>query len=265
MAITEIIWNPEDYARNSSGQLVWAHELLTKLKLVGHESILDVGCGDGKITAEVSKAVPNGFVLGIDSSIAFIDYARSHYPLSIYPNLQFEQMDARRLVYNRQFDIIFSNATLHWVDDHRAFVARCRRLLKQGGRLIVSCGGTGNADDIIAVMNNLIREPKWAGYFTDFRRSYFFYSPENYRGWLSEAGFHPTRLELAEKDMVHKGSEGLAAWMRTTWMPYTYCVPENMRQTFIMECVNAYLKKHPLDNSGRSHVKMIRLEVEAHI
>ena len=124
----------------------------------GHEAILDVGCGDGKITAEVAKAVPNGFVLGADSSTAFIDYARSHYPLSIYPNLQFEQMDARRLAYNRQFDIIFSNATLHWVDDHRAFLAGCRRLLKPGGKLIVSCGGAGNANEVMSVVNGLIRE-----------------------------------------------------------------------------------------------------------
>ena len=265
MAITEIIWNPEDYARNSCGQLVWAHELLVKLKLCGREAILDVGCGDGKITAEVAKAVPNGFVLGVDSSIAFIEYARSHYPLAMHPNLQFEQMDARRLVYNQQFDIIFSNATLHWVDDHRAFLAGCRSLLRPGGRLIVSCGGAGNADDIVAVMNNIIREPKWAGYFTNFKRPYFFYSPEDYRRWLPEAGFYLTRLELVEKDMVPKGGEGLASWLRTTWMPYTHCVPENMRQTFILECVDVYLREHPLDNSGRSHVKMIRLEVEAHI
>ena len=72
-------------------------------------------------------------------------------------------------------------------------------------------------------------------------------------------------MELVEEDMVLQGSEGLVAWMRTTWMVYTKRVPENMRQTFILEFADAYLKEHPLDDSGRSHVKMIRLEVEAHI
>ena len=68
-------WNPEEYARNSTAQLIWAKELIAKLNLEGHEVLLDVGCGDGKITAEVSKAVPRGLVLGVDSSMAFIDYA----------------------------------------------------------------------------------------------------------------------------------------------------------------------------------------------
>jgi trans-aconitate 2-methyltransferase len=137
--------------------------------------------------------------------------------------------------------------------------------LKPKGRLIVSCGGLGNAQEIIAMMNNLIKNPKWAVYFADFERPYFFYSTEDYKQWLPKAGFHSTRLELAKKDMIHTGREGLASWIRTTWMPYTHRVPQNMRQTFIMECVDAYLKGHFPDDSGHIHVKMVRLEVEAHI
>ena len=260
----EMNWNPEDYARNSSAQLAWAKELIAKLRLEGHEALLDVGCGDGKITAEFAKAAPDGFVLGVDSSAAFVGYARAHYPPSSYPNLRFEQMDARRLAYPRQFDIIFSNATLHWVDDHRAFLFGCARHLKPQGRLIISCGGAGNAADIVAAMERLIQEPRWAGYFADFVFPYFFYSPSDYKRWLPEASFRPTRLELVEKDMVHPGREGLAGWIRTTWMPYTQRILEDLHEEFILECVNAYLSQHPLDASGRSHVRMMRLEVEAH-
>ncbi|MCX6029087.1 MAG: methyltransferase domain-containing protein [Chloroflexi bacterium] len=259
-----MIWDPEDYAKNSSAQLGWATELIGKLRLDGHEALLDVGCGDGKITAEFAKAVPRGFVLGVDSSTPFVAYARLHYPSVTYPNLRFEEMDARQLAYSRLFDIIFSNATLHWVDDPGAFLAGCARLLKPGGRLIVSCGGAGNAAGIIAVMEAQARTPRWAGYFADFTFPYFFNSPADYEQWLPKAGFFSTHTELVEKDMTHGGREGLAGWIRTTWMPYTHRIPENQREIFIAECVGAYLDQHPLDDLGRSHVRMIRLEVEAH-
>lgn len=256
-------WNPEDYAKNSTAQLMWAKELIARLNLEGHEVLLDVGCGDGKITAEVSKVVPRGFVLGVDNSAAFVDYARLHYSPSAYPNLHFEQMDAHQLASERSFDIIFSNATLHWVKDHQAFLDRCARILKPHGKLLVSCGGAGNAKGIISVMDKLIREPSWASYFADFAFPYFFYSPGDYIRWLPEAGFHAIRMELVEKDMVHQGRAGLCGWLRTTWMPYTDRIPEDRREAFIGECVEEYFRLYPLDELGCSHVGMVRLEVEA--
>jgi trans-aconitate 2-methyltransferase len=257
-------WNPEDYAKHSNPQLAWANELIAKLSLSRRETILDVGCGDGKITAKFATSVPNGFVLGVDSSAAFIDYARLHYPPSSYPNLQFKQMGARQLAYVHQFDIIFSNAALHWIEDQQEVVARCAHLLKSRGKLVISCGGSGNASDFIAIAEKQISQHPWKQYFVGFTFPYYFYSPTEYKLWLPSAGLDPARVELVEKDMTHQGRESLAAWVRTTWMPYTSRVPENMREPFILECVDAYLNKYPVDEQGRSHLKMVRLEVEAY-
>jgi trans-aconitate 2-methyltransferase len=257
-------WNPEDYVRNSSAQVGWARELIAHLDLHGDEVILDVGCGDGRVTAVFAETVPEGFVLGVDSSAAFIDYARAHFPADRHPNLRFEPMDARELASDRQFDLVFSNAALHWMEDHRAFLAGCQRLLKTGGRLVISCGGAGNAADVAAVMDVLMADPRWAGYFADFKEIYYFYSPEQYQEWLPEAGFTATRLELVSKDMVHEGREGLLGWMRTTWLrPFLVYIPEELREEFSAATVDGYLAAHPLDPSGHSHVRMVRLEVEA--
>ena len=256
-------WNPEDYAKNSSAQLGWARELIARLALRGDETVLDVGCGDGKITAEFARALPNGRILGIDSSAAFIAYARGHFPPAAHPNLSFEQMDARCIQVCQPCDLIFSNAVLHWVDDHPAFLAGCARALKPGGRLIVSCGGAGNAAEVSAVLTGLIQSTAWQEYFTGFHFPYYFLSPAEYQAWLLQAGFTWSRLELVEKDMVHAGREGLAGWLRTTWMPYTACVPADRREEFISEVVDAYLERQPLDKEGRSHVRMVRLEIEA--
>ena len=175
-------WNPEDYARNSSAQLVWARELISRMAFTGSEAVLDVGCGDGKITAEFARVLPRGFVLGVDSSAEFIAYASEHYPRSSFASLHFQQMDARALELDREFDLIFSNAALHWVDDHRAFLRGAAEHLHPNGRLILSCGGAGNAAGIIGALERLISSPVWSGYFTGFEFPYHFYSPDHYAG-----------------------------------------------------------------------------------
>jgi trans-aconitate 2-methyltransferase len=258
-----VTWDPEDYARNSSAQLGWARDLIVRLRLRGDEAVLDVGCGDGKITAEFAAALPGGYVLGVDSSPEFVTYARRHYPPSRFPNVEFALMDARRLSSERAFDLVFSNAALHWVDDHPAFLAGCARLLRTGGRLVMSCGGAGNADEVVKLLGELIVQPHWRPFFRDFRFPYYFHSADDYRRWLPESGLVATRVELIERDMVHAGAAGLAGWVRTTWMPYTQRVPEVGRPAFVESIVAGYLRDHPADDQGHIHVPMVRLEVEA--
>jgi trans-aconitate 2-methyltransferase len=106
-------WNAADYAANSVVQQTWARELIAKLDLRGGEHILDVGCGDGKVTAEIARAVPRGSVTGVDASSQMIAFAKKTFPAKKFPNLKFQVMDARKIKFARQFDVIFSNAALH--------------------------------------------------------------------------------------------------------------------------------------------------------
>ncbi len=256
-------WNPENYARNSDAQLKWAQELRQTLHLQGNESVLDVGCGDGKITADFATTLPNGRVTGVDSSPEMIAYATRTYTSKQYPNLSFALMDARSLDFEQAFDLCFSNATLHWVDNHLAVLNGANRSLRHGGRLIISCGGEGNAVDVLQIFSQLTCCEPWQDYFDGFRNPYFFYGTQDYSRWLEQAGFKVERLELVPKDMTHCGKEGLAGWIRTTWMPFTQCVPESKRDAFITHFVETYVEKIPLDKNGWTHVCMVRLEVSA--
>ena len=256
-------WDPQDYARNSSAQLVWARELISRMSFAGSEAVLDVGCGDGKITAEFARALPRGYVLGVDSSPEFIAYAAQHYPKARFSSLQFEVMDARSLNTHHRFDLVFSNAALHWVDDHPAFLRGVAKHLSIGGRLVLSCGGAGNASGTIAALEQVTSSSAWLRYFDGFRFPYHFYSPKDYSVWLPEANLTAVRCELVEKDMIHDSPEGLAGWIRTTWWPYTQQLPEELRARFVSDFVSRYLDDNPMDESGRTHVHMIRLEVEA--
>jgi len=258
-----VVWNPRDYAANSTAQLAWARELLAIVRLQGHEHVLDVGCGDGKITAEIARALPRGQITGVDSSAEMIQFAQATFPAAEFPNLDFQQMDARVLRFPEPFDILFSNAALHWVDDHPAFLEGAARSLKPGGRLIISCGGRGNAQEVFKSLCATLRLKRWRSFFRRLTAPYFFHGPEAYENWLGHYGFTASCVRLADKDAAFPGTAGLAAWLRTTWLPYTQRVPAELREQFIAEVVAHYAAKHPANPAGQLIVRMVRLEIDA--
>jgi trans-aconitate methyltransferase len=256
-------WNPADYAAHSASPQAGARELVGRLELTGTEAILDVGCGDGKVSAELADAVPRGEVLGIDISNEMIAHARAAFPPSRFPNLKFELMDARRIRTPRRFDILFSNAALHWVDDHPAFLAGAADAVRPGGRLVLSCGGKGNAQDVFVAFRAEMRRMQWRRYFRGLKKPYFFHSTPEYHTWLARFGFESRRVELVDKEMVFDDAALFAGWLRTTWLPYTQRVPESERDAFIRDVVQRYVLRHPQDRAGRVQVKMVRLEIDA--
>jgi trans-aconitate methyltransferase len=322
----DVRWNAEDYAANSAAQQTWARELIAQLHLRGDEHILDVGCGDGKVTAELARAVPKGSVAGIDASPEMIRFARKTFPPGKHPNLKFQIMDAREIslaalsapsppqkeeragvrrpaVSNLKprspaqwlpkpattwvpqvtgslreswsplgrgegeetprFDVVFSSSVLHWVADHPAFLRGAAACLRPSGRLVVSCGGKGNAQDVFVALRPEMRLKQWCKFFRKLPKPYFFHRPAEYEKWLPRFGFKTHTVKLSPKDAVYPGRDRFVAWFRTTWLPYTQRVPENLREEFVAAITDRYLAKHPPDAEGRVHVRMVRLEIDA--
>jgi trans-aconitate 2-methyltransferase len=256
-------WDAEEYARNSTAQLGWARELIEKLALSGSESVLDIGCGDGKVTAEIARRVPGGRVVGIDSSQEMILLARRAFPPSPRGNLDFLSGNALALGFEQEFDVVFSNATLHWVKDHGPVLKGAARSLRPGGRILFQMGGRGNGAGILDVVRGMIAEEQWRGFFAGFQFPWGFYGPEEYAPWCAAAGLQARRIELLPRTMIQKGVEGLAGWIRTTWMPYTERAPAERREMFIRETAERYTQAHPPDGEGNVAVDMVRLEVDA--
>ena len=256
-------WNSGDYARHSAAQYRWAEEMIGKLQLQGEEAVIDIGCGDGKVTAMIASHLKGGSVTGIDSATGMIALALKNYPSVEYPNLSFAMRDVTALDFDNRFDVAFSNATLHWVKDQPSALRGIRRALKRPGRILFQMGGKGNAQDIIETVTELMGTEKWRAYFDGFSFPYVFCSPSEYEQWLIDAGLSPVRAELIPKDMTQEGRGGLAGWIRTTWLPYTERIPESERARFIGDIIDLYSEKFPIDAGGLFHVKMVRLEVEA--
>jgi trans-aconitate methyltransferase len=263
VATSNYCWNAADYAEHSAPQFAWAQELIAKLGLRGDESVLDIGCGDGKITAVLAARLPGGSATGIDSSENMLDLASERFPPALYPNLRFQLMDAVNLTYENEFDVAFSNAVLHWIPDQLAVLHGVHRALKRGGRLLFQMGGRGNIAEILPVVEEIMAREPWRPYFTGFVFPYYFFGPEEYEEWLEQAGFQTQRVELIPKDMPRVGKKGLVGWIRSTWLPYLEPVPAENRLAFIEEIADSYLSAYPPDSQGIVHTKVMRLEVEA--
>lgn len=255
-------WDPEDYSKHSSAQESWARELISKLRLKGGERVLDIGCGDGKVTAQIADCLPEGSVLGIDSSPDMIDFARNSSAAKA-ANMTFECIDVRGMDFTGEFDVVFSNAALHWVPDHAPVLRRIERSLKSSGKILLQMAGKGNASAIVDAMGRLTCQGRWSGYFREFSFPYVFYGDEHYRSLVEAAGFVPVRIEFIPKTMTHNGREGLTGWIRTTWLPYIERIPVDLRDNFIEALTGDFEKEHPPDEEGFFHIKMVRLEVEA--
>ncbi|MCP4159512.1 MAG: methyltransferase domain-containing protein [Deltaproteobacteria bacterium] len=256
-------WNADDYSKYSTAQQKWARELISNLDLNGSESILDIGCGDGKVTAEIATILTSGKVIGVDNSANMIELALQSFPGQNYPNLSFEISDASSLPFSEIFDVIFSNAALHWIKDHKPVLNSIYKALKSGGKILLQMGGKGNAKDIIDILDILIPEKKWNKYFIDFEFPYGFHDSQKYEIWLREVGFSDVRCELIPKIMSYDNRDGLAGWIRTTWLPYTDRLPFELREEFINCTVDKYIEKNGLKSNGSVNVDMIRLEAEA--
>ncbi|MBK9925372.1 MAG: methyltransferase domain-containing protein [Anaerolineales bacterium] len=261
--MTTFTWNAADYAKSSAVQQRWARELIAKMDLQGNEHLLDLGCGDGKVTAEIASVLSNGYVMGVDSSSEMIELAKSLFTSGEYPNLSFQVVDALNLNFHNEFDVVFSNAVLHWVADHPSVLRGVSDSLKPNGKILFQMGGRGNAAQVITAMDEIRSAPEWLDYFIGFQFPYSFYGTEEYTHWLPAAGFVPLRMELIPKDMAHVDRSAFEGWLRTTWLPYIRRVPEEKHQEFLKQVVDLYLTTNPPSSDGIIHVQMIRLEVEA--
>lgn len=256
-------WDAKEYQNNSGPQKIWAEELISKLELKGNEKVLDIGCGDGKITAEIATKLKEGSIVGIDNSKEMIDLAIENFPVNVYKNLSFILCDAKKLNFDNEFDIVFSNATFHWIKNHIVLLSRIKKALKKSGIILIQMGGTGNAKELIGIINTIKAGPKWKDYFLSFKFPWSFYGTKRYKTWLESKGFKIIYIKLINKDAALNGTEELKNWVRAWCIPYTSRVPEEIRDYFLDDIINNYIKKYPLDKDGFAHLCMVRLEFMA--
>jgi trans-aconitate 2-methyltransferase len=188
-------WDAGTYHRVSDPQFGWALEQLDRLELTGDEVVLDAGCGSGRVTAELVDRLPRGGVYGVDVAPSMVEHARR----ALGAKATILCQDLIELELPESVDVVFSNATFHWIHDHEALFAALHQALKPGGRLLAQCGGLGNIDAFRRIADAVAAKEPFARHFEDWQRPWNYASAEETAERLTSAGFIEAETWLEPK------------------------------------------------------------------
>jgi trans-aconitate methyltransferase len=200
----------QKYRQASAHQQEWGQRIIEEFTFQGNEHILDLGCGDGGLTARLAALVPDGMVVGLDAATGMIDAARERYQRS---NLQFVLADINCLEADSQFDVVFSNATLHWIKDHGRLLAAVYRALRPAGLARFNFAGDGNCAHFFRVVRAVMARPEYTGAFTDFEWPWYMPGVEEYTHLVAAAGFTEHKVWAENADRSFPSPEAMIKWI----------------------------------------------------
>jgi trans-aconitate 2-methyltransferase len=220
-------WDARTYHRVSAPHQDWAEVLFDRLALRGDETVLDAGCGSGRVTLKLADRVPHGRVIAVDGAPSMVAEARE----LLGDRATVLQSDLVALELDEQVDAVFSSAVFHWIADHDALFARLHAALRPGGRIVAQCGGAGNitafrtrADEVAA------REP-YAPYVGGWHGPWTYATAEETAERLERAGFTEVRTWLQPWDVTPPEPR---EFVRTVCLhPHAERLPDELRDAFV--------------------------------
>jgi trans-aconitate 2-methyltransferase len=242
-------WDAKTYDAISDPQFNWGMEVLGRLELNGDETVIDAGCGSGRVTEELAKRLPGGRIIAVDGSEAMIAQARER----LGGGASYMVADLAELEVEEPVDLVFSTATFHWIPDHDRLFARLRAALRPGGRLVAQCGGEGNVAEHAQVIATVAARPEFNSHFTEITGMWNFAPPGETEARLSKAGFEGARCWLEPKPV--QPEQPLEFTSTVTLGPLLAQLPEEKRRPFAEAILEESEKPLVLD--------YVRLNIEA--
>jgi trans-aconitate 2-methyltransferase len=192
-------------------QYRWGQQVLEWRKWLGNEIVMDAGCGSGLLTKQLAKKVPRGKVYAVDIDSNMIKQARKN--LQLFDNVEIMQSSFTDIRLPQKLDVIFSNSALHWLQDHRKAFRIFWEMLKpthsnnkdtadssnsigniSSSQLLIQCGGYGNLQQIITLLERITHLDQFKAYFTKWKQSWYFAKPDDTNKLLEEIGYVNTRV-----------------------------------------------------------------------
>jgi trans-aconitate methyltransferase len=241
-------WDPERYSRNARFVADLAAPVVELLAPRAGERILDLGCGDGALTA---KLVAMGCeVVGVDGSPAQVEAARKL-------GLDARVMDGGHLAFDSEFDAVFSNAALHWMRNPDAVLAGVWRALQPNGRFVAELGGYGCVEKIKKALVNALNR---RGIDGQAAVPWYFPTVEEYSTRLKTAGFSISYIALIPRPTPLPGD--VTGWLETFAESFTACLPPPERPAYVAE-VREALRPELCDADGKWTADYVRLRFSA--
>lgn len=248
-------WDAAAYAAESGFQTSEAVELLQRLRPRAGERVLDIGCGDGRVTAMIRSA--GATVVGLDRSLVMARAASGRDVTAVVG-------DAVALPFAAAtFDAVFSNAALHWVSDHYGVVHEIARVLAPGGRLAVRLGGAANQWRIITEMMGALGRAPYAFYRpAGMRPPWWMADPSEWMAALVDAGMVVDELELVPSRAGWEDAGQMKAWLMSVAHPIVSVLPESLQVRFLDEVVErTWQGFDPAGAFVRLHVEAVRSDL----
>ncbi|WP_431231939.1 class I SAM-dependent methyltransferase [Mycolicibacterium psychrotolerans] len=232
-------WSGQDYSRVSALQRSVAAESLAELVVDGSEWILDIGCGDGFLTAEIAARLPHGYIVGVDASPRMVATAGRRGPATPVGPV-YVCADARRLPFGRSFDMVVSFNALHWVPQLGEALAGVAAVLRPRGRALIQMVCAGTRPSIESTAMQVAGHPRWASRFAGFSTPFIHPQPAELRELADSCGFQVASMTVLDREWDFGTVEQFTAWCAVGSTAWTERLPESDRAAFVDDLVAAY-------------------------
>ena len=206
------MWNGGQYQENSSPQEFSATSIINSIHFKGDEHILDIGCGDGKITHKFCTLVPRGKIIGIDASPSMLATARGQSLAAA--TILFYEKTAEDFHFDETFDYIFSFHTLHWVKNKVKVFKNVHDHLDPRGKFVLVTSGRQNE-----TMSRVFSSEKWREQLRNYGPRFHSADASTTQSMLHEAGLSVQRLDAEYWSTFYADKNDLIKWLMT-WVPY---------------------------------------------
>ena len=214
------------------------------------EHILDLGCGDGRLTKQLQD---------LGCRVKGVDYSENLLQAAKKLGLDVVQTDAQQLTFEGEFDAVFSNAALHWMKQPEKVIAGVKRALKPDGRFVAEFGGYGNIQSILDALRIALSERNIN--FEDVN-PWYFPKPEAYKGLLETEGFRVDYIELIPRPTPLPTD--ILGWLTVFAGDFTKLFPENEREVFLKHVMTLLAPKLQKED-GSWFVDYVRLRFAAYL
>jgi trans-aconitate 2-methyltransferase len=236
-------WDSASYHRIAEPQFAWGIKLIEGLTLRGDETLLDAGCGSGKLTAELLKRLPNGRVIAVDLSENMVAAAREFLNPHFGERVICMHSDLCELMVEKTADGVFSAATFHWVSNRGKMFERLCAALKPGGWFVAQAGGGNTLQSYWRMADTVISREPFAQHLKTFRRQQDYLDPEITRGQMQSAGFTNIHVTLQDAPVQFPDAAAFREFIRTVNLKnHIERLPAELRERFLDEVTEASVR-----------------------
>ncbi len=257
----KLLWQANDYHDLSFAQKNAALPLLKRLEISLDEWVLDVGCGDGWITANIANIATAGKVLGIDLSPEMHAFATKKFSKESYPNLEFKLTDGQNFVAKNTFDVVFSSFAMQWFERKNIFVKNCYISLKTHGRLCFTIP-LSISPELQQSVDFVISTPELREYFRGFAPNWFFEDTETIRSIVADNGFQIVHFASCIQEVSFPSRQILEKYI-LLWFPYLKPLPEHRQMECFAQIMDQYFKILPIQIDGSAILRIPRVDLIA--